>query len=159
MQSTCKQQRRYVGFPVNVHQKKSIIKKGLCEVKILRYRPSFIVGTPYSPRHPRRRSCRRRTRVVTDGALAASMSNLSDWPTRHTVPAAMACTALHRPEAQRWNDLPPGRQAHRPSAVQDVPTVVAPFEDDEEDEDEPPAAAAAPAATAADGDTTSPAAG
>lgn len=110
----------------------------------------MVDSSPYSAaRHPRRRSCRKCARDATVGepepeTETASISNLlSDWPTRHTVPAAMACTALQRPDAQRWKDLPPSRQAQRPSAVHDVPAVVAPEaeddEDEEADEDEPSA--------------------
>jgi hypothetical protein len=42
---------------------------------------------------------------------------LSLWPGVHEVPAGMAMTTDHAPEAQRWNEVPP-RQFHIPSVLQ-----------------------------------------
>ena len=45
-------------------------------------------------------------------------------PEVHVVPAATDCRALHWPEAQRWNWVPP-TQFHSPSSVQAVPVAMA----------------------------------
>lgn len=57
--------------------------------------------------------------------VPATMLSVSDWPGWHWVPVAMACTADHSPDAQRWYESPP-IQFHAPSSVHSVPAAKAP---------------------------------
>lgn len=45
-------------------------------------------------------------------------------PTLHTVPPSIGMTVDQRPEAQRWNPVPPGTQFHMPSLVHVSPAAM-----------------------------------
>lgn len=52
------------------------------------------------------------------------MFNVSETPPLHDMPAAICNTALHWPDAQRWNALPLAMHAQAPSSLQAVPGVL-----------------------------------
>lgn len=82
----------------------------------------------------------------------ATIFSFSDVLPAHVVPGAMAMTADHRPDAQRWNEPPLAEHTHAPSVVHAVPGVlVDPDEEEEEDEAAAAGAAAAVPALAAEG--------